>query len=235
MGKLINIFSKGPTPPKSALETFKASLGEKENRDRDNVRLMNKLGLGSKSVEKKISDYTETNRYRPNSSTETKRPVKAKTEAEKTSGLKYGIRADTYKSSNVIYYCETEKAYSYAWWCFVKRINGVLVFNNYGYSPSTNKHQSKVRSLLNSLGLDYFVLSTDLSLNESDALPSAIARLMSENVKLLALIEKKGTRKTTNKDRAEQIESNKREIKLIQKLNSYKSKKNKTLKNTERY
>lgn len=235
MGKLINIFSNGKTPEKSALETFKASLGEKENRDRDNIRVMNKLGLGSKSVEKKISDYIESDRYRPNSSTASKRPAKQKTEAEKDSGLIYGIRADTYKSSNVIYYCKTEKAYSYGWWRFVDRINGVLVFNNYGYSPSTNRHQTKVRNLLDSLGLDYFVIRTDLSLSEKDALPSAIALLIAENHKLTILIEKKGTRKTTNKDRAEKIEKNRREIKLIQKLNSYKSQKAKTLKNTERY
>jgi hypothetical protein len=67
--------------------------------------------------------------------------------------MKYMKRANIYKASNVTFNAETHEAVSYNWWTFVKRINGALVFNNYGYSNSTRKHQSKVRTLLSELGL----------------------------------------------------------------------------------
>lgn len=51
-------------------------------------------------------------------------------------------------ASNVTYDPTTHKAFSYGWWGFVWLIEGRLVFNNYYYSNTTTKHQSKVRSLL---------------------------------------------------------------------------------------
>jgi len=72
--------------------------------------------------------------------------------------MKYFKRLETYKASNVTYDPKTEIANSYNWWQFVKRIEGKLVFNNYNYSISTCKHQSKVRSLLNDLGIKIDVI-----------------------------------------------------------------------------
>jgi hypothetical protein len=66
--------------------------------------------------------------------------------------MKYLKRANLYKASNVSFNPETCEARSYEWWAFTKMINGVLVFNNHGYSNSTRKHQSKVRALLRELG-----------------------------------------------------------------------------------
>jgi len=254
MGKLINLFDQKDNRindirqslnkiadlqkdlNQTKLEKFKASLGEKENRRRNNIRLMNKMGLGSKSVEEKISDYTESNRYRPNSSTASKRPAKAKSVAEKSSGLKYMVRADEYKSSNVYYSVPGEFAVSYGWWRFVSRINGVLIFNTLRYSPSTGKHQSKVMSLLDSLGLEYYRVETRLSLSEGTvALESCIKNLEDDNTEMQKAIDKKGNRKTTNIRRAKKIELNKTEIKTLKKIINYKSKKPKIVSNVERF
>lgn len=68
--------------------------------------------------------------------------------------MKFMKRAGIFKSSNVTFNPETCQAYSYDWWRFVDRINGKVIFNNYGYSQSTRKHQSKVRSLLRSQGIE---------------------------------------------------------------------------------
>lgn len=67
--------------------------------------------------------------------------------------MKYFKRLKLYKANNVTFDPETMIADSYDWWHFVERINGQIVFNAYFYSPSTSKHQSKVRSLLNELNI----------------------------------------------------------------------------------
>lgn len=73
--------------------------------------------------------------------------------------MKYNKMSGLYKGSNVTFNEETREAKSYNWWMFVKLVNGKVVFNNYFYSSTTNRHQAKVRQLLNDLGItiDYFV------------------------------------------------------------------------------
>ncbi len=69
--------------------------------------------------------------------------------------MKYMKRAGIYQASNynVTFNPKTLEAYSYRWWKFVARIEGKVIFNNYRYSVSTGKHQRKVRSLLEELGV----------------------------------------------------------------------------------
>lgn len=67
--------------------------------------------------------------------------------------MKFFSRLGIYKASNVTFNPNTVQAYSYDWWKFVAVINGFVVFNNYRYSVSTGKHQSKVRRLMDELGL----------------------------------------------------------------------------------
>ncbi len=62
-------------------------------------------------------------------------------------------KAEIYTGSNVIYNPRTTEAWSYGWWQFVKLLDGKVIFNNYYYSNTTSKHQSKVRSLLATLGV----------------------------------------------------------------------------------
>ena len=69
--------------------------------------------------------------------------------------MKYMKRASIYQASN--YNCTFDptkiEARSYKWWSFVRKIEGKTVFNSYRYSVTTAKHQSKVRSLLEELGI----------------------------------------------------------------------------------
>ncbi len=44
------------------------------------------------------------------------------------------------------------RAKSYNWWSFVFVMDGILVFNDYGYSNSTSMHQSEVQRVLKELG-----------------------------------------------------------------------------------
>lgn len=75
--------------------------------------------------------------------------------SNKPTSLKFMKRAGIYQGSNynVTFDPKTKHAISYKWWTFVAMIEGKLVFNNYRYSVSTSKHQNKIRSLLQELGI----------------------------------------------------------------------------------
>ena len=69
--------------------------------------------------------------------------------------MKLMKRSNIYQSSN--YNCTFDpnkvEAFSYKWWKFVGVVEGKVIFNDYRYSKSTSKHQSKVRRLLQDLGI----------------------------------------------------------------------------------
>lgn len=69
--------------------------------------------------------------------------------------MKFMKRKQIYQASsyNVTFDPKTCSAFSYKWWKFVGIVEGKVIFNNYRYSVSTSKHQSKVRSLLNELNI----------------------------------------------------------------------------------
>lgn len=93
-------------------------------------------------------------------------------------GMKFMTRSRTYKASNVSFKPETCEAYSYDWWLFVANINGKVVFNAYNYSNSTCKHQSKVRSLLDALGISIdYTVSCRTSLSNSEWAAQALKTL----------------------------------------------------------
>lgn len=68
--------------------------------------------------------------------------------------LKYFKRLKIYKNSTntVSFDPQTKVGYSYNWQ-FVGLIKGVLIFNDYNWSPTTSGHQSAVSSVLRELGL----------------------------------------------------------------------------------
>jgi hypothetical protein len=58
-----------------------------------------------------------------------------------------------YSASNVWFDSDTLNGVSYNWWYFVRKMHGKVIFNEYRYSNTTSKHQYKVRSLLQQLGI----------------------------------------------------------------------------------
>lgn len=45
------------------------------------------------------------------------------------------------------------KGLSYGYWGICRKINGLMVFNYYSYSNTTNRHQSQIKAWLNALGI----------------------------------------------------------------------------------
>lgn len=90
-----------------------------------------------------------------------------------------------YVASNVNFDPSEIEARSYGWWVFVKRVNGLVVFNNYRYSPTTARHQSKVYYLMSELSIEIdLVVSTPRSLNDPEAMESAVKVLESRIIDL---------------------------------------------------
>ena len=133
--------------------------------------------------------------------------------------MKFFKRLNVYKSSNVIFKVEQKEAYSYDWWCFFKVINGKNVFNNYSYSNTTNKHQSKVRHLLRDLNIEVDLwIETPKSLNSEDALKESIELYEDRIKKLNEAIKKPRSQKRKNEERREEIKDLKKLIKAVKAL-----------------
>lgn len=89
----------------------------------------------------------------------------------KTSGMTFKKRSGIYSNSTGSLTFDPIKleAHSYRWWKFVSRIDGLVIFNNYSYSVSTSKHQSKIRSMLDQMGIKIDVfLQLRKGINTSD-------------------------------------------------------------------
>jgi len=116
--------------------------------------------------------------------------------------MKHFKRLNVYKASNVEFIPETCRAYSYDWWRFVDKVDGLVIFNNHRYSPSTGQHQRKVRQLLDRLGIeiDLFV-DTRRGFQNSDWIDQAIADYCGRSDTLIEQTMVKGTRKAKNEER----------------------------------
>ncbi len=73
--------------------------------------------------------------------------------------MKFIKTQNTWKSPNVTLNMNDLTAYSYKWWLFLTKIGDKVVFNNYSYSVTTSKHQSKVLGILDHTGIkiDLFI------------------------------------------------------------------------------
>lgn len=93
---------------------------------------------------------------------------------------------------------ETFEAYSYGHWCYVARINGKVVFNEYRYSNTTTRHQGAMSSLLRQLGVkvDLYVSQSNRIRSNDDvqSLRQSLLNLYSELFQREIENARKGTR-----------------------------------------
>lgn len=100
-----------------------------------------------------------------------------------------------------------ELAYSYRWWCFVRRIKGVLVFNDYSYSSQTNNHQRIIQDLLKTMNKEYITVNAPRGINDSGRINEAWEHYFTEICKLEAEMSNPRTRESTNFSRLARINS----------------------------
>lgn len=112
---------------------------------------------------------------------------------------------------------ELMQAHSYKHWCYVREINGKVVFNNYSYSNTTAKHQSNMRQLLAELGI-----TVDLYIEMPESLDSfevgAIAHVRSLIRATEAEIARPRSQKAKNEERRAHIAKLERHIEELKAL-----------------
>lgn len=107
-----------------------------------------------------------------------------------------------------------KQAYSYGWWRFVEKIGSYLVFNNYNYSPTTNRHQRDIRKLIG-----YKTKTLDIQARKGlQDLDTAIEDYKYDIKSLLELINKPKTHASKNAERRNMIKEIEKKIELVQKL-----------------
>lgn len=113
---------------------------------------------------------------------------------------------------------ETFRAYSYKWWLYVAKIDGVIVFNDFRYSRTTAKHQNQMRSVLEEIGVQYDTWWSVECPGGLQDLQSGI-RLYTERIDTLqSEIDKKGSRRAKNEERKAQIRFNQTKIDMLKRL-----------------
>lgn len=112
------------------------------------------------------------------------------------------------------------QAYSYSWWKFVDKRGPLVVFNDFGYSNTTRRHQYKVRRLLNQLGIQ--IHATIEAPNGLQSLDSAIHLYERRIETLKAEIAKPRSRKAKNVERMQAIKEMQAKIKQVKALMKFK-------------
>ena len=100
---------------------------------------------------------------------------------------------------------ENVEAFSYDWWKYLTKINGLVIFNHTNYSMSTCKHQSDCLKLLR---YDYdikFRYTTKSLSNIKEAVIDEVHNRLLRVRELERLIDNPRTRKSTNVKRAIEI------------------------------
>ena len=131
--------------------------------------------------------------------------MKTINELAKRTKTKYLKRTNELKSSNFRMDLTTLDAYSYDWWLFVRKVNGKVIINDCTYSATTNRHQSKAKTIL-----DY---KYDLKLRFTRKSLSSLVYSLDDEVRLAKLtikslirdIKKPRTQKAKNETRKESI------------------------------
>lgn len=131
--------------------------------------------------------------------------------------LPYQTRNQVFKSKNNYFDPAAFKAVSYNWWTYVTKIKGKVVFNNYRYSVTANKHQGEMQTLLRQLGVKvdlYVSMRSSLESFKTQALGP-----MYENMFQLEIeMSRKGSKPEVNKIRKNEIYALKLKIAKARKL-----------------
>ena len=88
--------------------------------------------------------------------------------------MKFYPKLGIYKSSNLTFCPEENKAFSYKWYQLLGHIKKTLVLNTFAYSPTTGRHISKLRKVLDNANIKYTTAQIPEGLQSASALTSAI-------------------------------------------------------------
>jgi len=111
------------------------------------------------------------------------------------------------------------EAYSYDHWCFVKKINGKVIFNDYNYSQTTRKHQWEIKSLLKKLGIKIdIIVYISKSLTKTSFEEYSLYYFYDKAINLIVKNNTKRIRSQTKLENIKEIEKIKKLIKECKKI-----------------
>lgn len=119
------------------------------------------------------------------------------------------------KSSNLEFNHTTKIGYSYKWYQIVKEIKGLMVINNYNYSPTTIKHYHKIDKLISMKYKNIVYLESPQGLQD---LNSSVELYTSRIAKLEEELKNPRNRPMKNLQRQQLIELYKGKLDLIKSL-----------------
>jgi len=97
-------------------------------------------------------------------------------------------RAQVYKSNNCYFDPKEMVATSYNWWHFIRRVGGLVVYNNHNYSNTTRTHQGNVLHVMSQLGINVdLTVDTGASLRDPEAVKFGIKNLCFEIAELMVM------------------------------------------------
>lgn len=80
--------------------------------------------------------------------------------------MKFYKKLNQYKASNLVYDLNSNKAYSYEWYELAKCVDSQMILNTYNYSPTTLRHMYKLRTLFDSLNINYVEIEAPRGLQD---------------------------------------------------------------------
>lgn len=111
---------------------------------------------------------------------------------------------------------KTNEARSYKHWCYVKKIKGYWVFNDYNYSVTTNGHQGEMKGFLR----DTLKVKKIIYVDQRESLTDGL--FLDSQYEKLALAEVRLKHKNRKKEfydtQKEIIKKTKKEIEILKKL-----------------
>ena len=122
--------------------------------------------------------------------------------------------------SNCTFNHDTEEGYSYGWWQVSGWFGDMLLFNNYSYSISTNKHQGKILEKIGYGREDVLYVEAPGGLQQG--LEHVRSRHMDIIKGLEYLIAKPRTHKKKNEERREEI---RRQQSIVSKIETLQGRK----------
>lgn len=114
--------------------------------------------------------------------------------------MKHYKRTNMYRASNVSFDPTIISARSYDHWKFVTVENEKVIFNHYPYSPTTQGHQRKVRSLMRYLNIEIDIEVDSPQGLQATGWKNGCIKNAQESIVLLEKQEAKGRKGTLASD-----------------------------------
>lgn len=127
--------------------------------------------------------------------------------------MRYYTRLKLYKAPNLVFDPIAVEAYSFKF-CFVRIIEGMVLFNTYSETSTTNRQQYRVMRLMERLNIQFIAIEYNGSLTD-DCIPRMIVEYGYKVEAIRLRINDPKTQKVKNLERMQDIRNLEQTIKVL--------------------